>query len=900
MMSWDFYGGDIMIRRSTIAIAVALLTAYSSGWATELPRNLQIVLDSTKPLAIDRGERLPLFVLPISNSLSRIDEAATLETLKQLDRRGIGYSVDWNHNDFDNSLAEGLRIARMQISIGQRVAVNANACLHSFFDGSEATLHIDNSGNTFAETSFGGKLGCPFALGDRVPIIKARIEKFLRSYKDAGIEIDFVFADWEIDGPIEWNDAWQTCKKCVRCRENIARIDDFRVFQSELRRIRSQIQRVAFGDNVTSYFPEALVGNYAVYPHNGYRYWYDYFEKEPTGVPLQTDQRANYREWVHEFDGTGYTFAMPVVYTWYPTFQWYDFDNHDYRWFYNMLKVGSNAGQHTEAGTPIIPFVHWTTTSPPEAPDPNVKQFSKEKYQALLWHLLLRGHDTFFLWCTADELADEVRLVHQVYAESLHYAGFLSRGTPITFDVPNEADSVVSGMRLGNRVLVRRTNFSDDQQPTLFNIGTNDQITVPKVDGLQVVSVNPAVQEAPGLLRSGDRVRFPIGFYEHPKDNTAFQEMAVAGVNLVRCSNRSELDRAGENDMMGWVSLPVQAGATSGLREQIEAVADHPALAVWEGPDEIVWTFTAYSFLKQKAGFSREDWNNQTDVALEYANRVGGEVTKKMNEGVSLVREMDKRNLPFWVNEAADSDVKFVRQYIDSIDITGCDYYAVRSEGSDLQSVGRLVDRWDAIGRGRPVWMVLQGFSWHVAKSTRTLLYPTFVESRFMAYDSIVHGAKGILYWGTNEIDDPEFRESLYGLTSELSEIEPLLVGKDVPGVKANLIDDLFDTPGLGVRAKLFEMNNDVLLILVNEDGHRHLGVDVTGLGQIEGRELSLLYGVETCRIEHGGLVTRMQPYEVKLFATHPRFETKRTAGRTFGSYRAPGTTVIEIKPKRR
>jgi hypothetical protein len=27
-----------------------------------------------------------------------------------------------------------------------------------------------------------------------------------------------------------------------------------------------------------SRFPGVLVGNYVVYPHNGFRYWYDYFE----------------------------------------------------------------------------------------------------------------------------------------------------------------------------------------------------------------------------------------------------------------------------------------------------------------------------------------------------------------------------------------------------------------------------------------------------------------------------------------------------------------------------------------------------------------------------------------------------------------------------------------------
>ena len=183
------------------------------------------------------------------------------------------------------------------------------------------------------------------------------------------------------------------------------------------------------------------------------------------------------------------------------------------------------------------------------------------------------------------------------------------------------------------------------------------------------------------------------------------------------------------------------------MRKQIETLRNHPALAVWEGPDEIVWTFTAYSFLKERAGFTREDWNNQIPKAVNYAKKEGDKIITKMNEGIRLVQELDERNLPFWVNEAADSDVKYVRDYIGSIDITGCDYYAVRKDGTDLQSIGRLVDRWDAIGRGKPVWMVLQGFSWHKVKDGRKRLYPSYHQSRFMAYDAISHGARGIFYW---------------------------------------------------------------------------------------------------------------------------------------------------------
>jgi hypothetical protein len=864
-----------------LPLLITLGQAAGAQPPKEWPENLRVVLENTEPLSTPRGDRLPLFVLPIGGALSALPDDQAAKALDDLAKRGIGYSVRWSSGSFETLLKEGLRIGAMQQHIGMPVAIDATGCLHSFFDGTEKTQHVDADGKPFAEKSFGGTMGCPFTLEHRIPVIRKRVEAFLKQYKAAGVAADFVFADWEIDGPIEWNDAWASSKRCRRCREHVPEIDDFRKFQTALRTIRSRLQRVAFGDNVTAHFPDALVGNYGVYPHNGHRYWYDYFERETPDAPALADQKARYREWAHEFGPCGYTFAMPVVYTWYPTFGWYDFEPKDYRWFYNMLLTASNAGRHTPQQTPIIPFVHWHTTAPPANPDPAVEQFSREKYQELLWHMLLRGHDTFFLWCTGRELATEIQLVHEVYRESLQYSGFIDRGVPIEFDVPSKPGPVVSGLRLGNRVLARRTDFGTGMSNETLAVAGGGEVSVAAKRGMQILTVEQKSRH-PGILTDHNgRLRFPIGFYEFPGDKEKLQRMAESGINLVRCSNRAALDSAHAQGMMGWVPLSVQQGATPGLRKQIETLRNHPALAVWEGPDEIVWTFTAYSFLKERAGFTREDWNNQIPKAVNYAKKEGDKVITKMNEGIRLVQELDERNLPFWVNEAADSDVKYVRDYIDSIDITGCDYYAVRSTGTDLQSIGRLVDRWDAISRGKPVWMVLQGFSWHKAKAGRKRLYPSYNQSRFMAYDAIVHGARGILYWGTQTIDDPLFRESLYAMTSELSALEPLLVVA-VSLKKKAVIDDLFDAPGIGVRGALKGNQADYLLILVNEDDHRHLGVDVSELEVLNGRTLHLLYGDEKVVVRKGGIVTRMQGHEVKVFCTNPRFETKRTEGRHY------------------
>jgi hypothetical protein len=114
--------------------------------------------------------------------------------------------------------------------------------------------------------------------------------------------------------------------------------------------------------------------------------------------------------------------------------------------------------------------VHWNTTAPPKEPDPGVIQMSKEAYKELLWHLLLRGHDMLFSWCMRNELADEMTLLQEVYNNSLEYNEWLKSGRPVIFDVPENETCVVSGIKLNDRVLVRRTDFTDNNDPVTVNI----------------------------------------------------------------------------------------------------------------------------------------------------------------------------------------------------------------------------------------------------------------------------------------------------------------------------------------------------------------------------------------------------------------------------------------------
>jgi hypothetical protein len=61
------------------------------------------------------------------------------------------------------------------------------------------------------------------------------------------------------------------------------------------------------------------------------------------------------------------------------------------------------------------------------------------------------------------------------------------------------------------------------------------------------------------------------------------------------------------------------------------------------------------------------------------------------------------------------------------------------------------------------------------------------------------------------------------------------------------------------------------------------MGVEVSGLDDLNGMDFVLLYGDERVTINHGELVTRLTPYEVKVFATSRRWESDRQVGRGFG-----------------
>ncbi len=399
-----------------------------------------------------------------------------------------------------------------------------------------------------------------------------------------------------------------------------------------------------------------------------------------------------------------------------------------------------------------------------------------------------------------------------------------------------------------------------------------------------------------GFLTQEGRRLFPIGFYELPAEDDALRDMAEAGVNLIRCGNTEALDRVQALGMMGWVPLSLQSGATPEFQEHIRNLAAHPALAIWEGPDEIVWNFTAYSGLWRQDRLAvfpnKGEWWMQTPLAIQYSEERAAEIMPNMREAVEFIRSVDPQNRQVWINEARDSDLKFVRQYIDFLDITGCDDYPVHADERPTIRLADSTDRWKQVGNGRPVWMVLQAFSWNDLDDEHgdIAAFPTFDESRLMAYVCITHGARGILYWGSHYLksDGHEaFRKSIYALTSELAALQPFLTAPTEGYVAVRSIDDgrtdvpiPVSTRGVSVTAR--RTGREWLIVLVNEDPYPHMGVEVIGLDALNGTEFVELYGDEKTTVSDGAFITRLRGFEVKIFATHRKWETEQQDDRDF------------------
>jgi len=253
------------------------------------------------------------------------------------------------------------------------------------------------------------------------------------------------------------------------------------------------------------------------------------------------------------------------------------------------------------------------------------------------------------------------------------------------------------------------------------------------------------------LVIDGQRT-FPIGFTtapppdgKTPEGGPALEELVDAGAGFMRTGAfggpwteetfRSE-DRwqqaAARSGMRCWVFLrelgsigPDDTAKEALLRRVVERYRGHPGMGVWKGEDEPAW---------------------------------GRKPVPPLVRAAEIVKELDPDH-PIAITQAPRHTVEQLRPYNAACDILLTDIYPVGYppgkhsllENNEISMAGDYTRKMMAVAQGQmPVWMVLQ-IAWSgVARPGKTLRFPTFAQERFMVYQSIINGARGLFFFGGN------------------------------------------------------------------------------------------------------------------------------------------------------
>ncbi len=447
--------------------------------------------------------------------------------------------------------------------------------------------------------------------------------------------------------------------------------------------------------------------------------------------------------------------------------------------------------------------------------------------------------------------------------------------------------------------------------------------------GLNIYA-EPSSIDKDGMLIVGGQRCFILGLYENAPTAEFADEVAQAGFNLIRSkASKEALDIVHAHGMQCWIALgglPVSnEDLEKKLRDTIEAYKNHPALAVWEAPDEALWNvwwrrwnsanqrwrdvenavrkFQGTPEQKKQLKGLYSHWRSCQQTARYAACETAEEeirtltgmkpATEKLSEwrqhipllynrlkrGTDIVRETDSSHV-IWFNHAPRNSMADLTSFGQLGDIVGCDIYPVPFGPdvghSDLaernrNSVGRYTQRMAASAPGKPVWMVLQGFGWDdLAKSDSRpdRPRPTYSQSRFMAYDTIVNGARGLLYWGTHTVEkDSKFWMELKALVSELRDMQPFLSAPDVKKPMKLVPHPSAASDEKGIRMLVKKVENQWAFFLVNE-ADSAMAFDITGLDKLNGKTVIVQGNTESMTVENGRITYGLAPRTAAVLLT--------------------------------
>ena len=366
------------------------------------------------------------------------------------------------------------------------------------------------------------------------------------------------------------------------------------------------------------------------------------------------------------------------------------------------------------------------------------------------------------------------------------------------------------------------------------------------------------------ILERDGRPQFPLGMYERPRDDGEWKAWSEAGINIVCCHTREQLDQALAHGMSAWIPVPMIVADDEGeerLRATVEELRDHPAVAVWEAPDEAIWCTLMFG---DDRAFRL--WQEPEERVQEVRRRRDA-VVAGLARGAKLIRKLDPGR-PLWLNEATGSDFDTLARCLPNLDIVGFDFYPVPpSIERPLHEWGPMLDRYRRVAPHHGIWAVQQAFSWSTLPkhgAGKAPAYPNEEQARFAAWQAFMHSATGIMWWGSAQEDRPApFIDEIMVAVAEMSRLQPYLTTGRRHSVGIHL-DDQMRPAVLGVSGGAYRSGIGTMLALLNEDPWEH-EVVLTGFNGNPNELTSVVPGTEPFVRIPDGWATVLQGYEVRI-----------------------------------
>jgi len=270
---------------------------------------------------------------------------------------------------------------------------------------------------------------------------------------------------------------------------------------------------------------------------------------------------------------------------------------------------------------------------------------------------------------------------------------------------------------------------------------------------------NNSVDGATGNLMSNGKAVFPLGLSDPPPLGStapngadAWAEIAGAGVSFVRnyphwtaagigeqlIAVAEQLDAAPPHRLQIWLGL---AGVCNDLTRKplldriVNTFKGHPGLGVWKGADEPAHGHLPAPGLIAVHQHLRTLDPNHPVVIIE-APRAPGPTPQSPDRPLTAAA---------------------VQPYAAACDIHGVDIYPVSNPpvahagrapvNTDISVVGDMTTITAKATGGRAIWTTLQ-IVWSGVLPPHRLVFPTLQQARFMAYDAIIAGARGLFFFG--------------------------------------------------------------------------------------------------------------------------------------------------------